>query len=158
MPGTLHPPSPRAAPAVNDLRALFSGFADPVRLRILNLLAAGELCVCDLTEILRLPQSSVSRHLAYLRRAGLVETTREGKFSHSRLAEPGSAVHRNLLSCVRSCFTGIPALDRERAVATKRVLRRSLAPCGESASSVPETPPAARSPRRRFPSHAPNPP
>lgn len=119
----------RPAPAVGDLHALFSGFADPVRLRLLNLLAAGELCVSDLTAILRLPQSSVSRHLATLRRGGLVEATQRGKFAHYRLSEPRSAVHRNLLNCVRSCFTGIPALDQERARATKRALTRALDPC-----------------------------
>jgi len=56
-----------AAPAVSDFETLFNGFADPTRLRILNLLAAGELCVCDLVELLDLPQPLVSRHLAYLR-------------------------------------------------------------------------------------------
>ena len=126
---TLPAPPERRSPAVDDLHSLFSGFADPVRLRLLNLLAAGELCVSDLSEILRLPQSSVSRHLATLRRARLVETTRAGKFAHYRLSEPRSAVHRNLLNCVRSCFTGIPALDQERARATKRALTRALDPC-----------------------------
>ena len=54
-----------AAPAsVADLDALFKGFADPTRIRILSCLAAGELCVCDLVDILRLPQPAVSRHLA----------------------------------------------------------------------------------------------
>lgn len=123
------PRTMQTVPAVDVLHALFSGFADPVRLRLLNLLATGEHCVCDLTEILGLPQSSVSRHLAHLRRARLVETTREGKFAHYRLAKPRSAVHRNLLNCVRSGFTGIPALDQERARATKRRQTRSLDPC-----------------------------
>jgi ArsR family transcriptional regulator, arsenate/arsenite/antimonite-responsive transcriptional repressor len=119
----------RRAPGVAHLHALFRGFADPVRLRILNLLSAGQLCVCDLTEILRLPQSKVSRHLAYLRRARLVTTTQVGRFAHYQLSEPHGAVHRNLLNCVRSCFTGIPALDHERAKATKRVLMRAQEPC-----------------------------
>jgi ArsR family transcriptional regulator len=127
MPRTV--PAARTVPALADLHALFGGFADPIRLRLLNLLAAGELCVCDLTEILRLPQSSVSRHLATLRRGGLVKATQRGKFAHYRLADPASAVHKNLLNCVRSCFTGIPALDQERARATKRALSRTLDPC-----------------------------
>jgi ArsR family transcriptional regulator len=123
------PTLPRTRVGVPDLYDLFKGFADPIRLRILNTLAAGELCVCDLVDILRLPQSSVSRHLAYLRRAKLVEATREGKFAHYRLAEPGDVVHRTLQNCVRSCFVGIPALDAERAMATKRVVMRALEPC-----------------------------
>lgn len=118
-----------AAPVVSDLETLFSGFADPTRLRILNLLAAGELCVCDLVDILELPQPLVSRHLAYLRRTGLVEVTRESKYAHYRLAEPAHSVHRNLVNCVRSCFTGIKSLDRERGRAEKRVAERESAPC-----------------------------
>ena len=118
-----------AAPAVSDLETLFSGFADPTRLRILNLLAAGELCVCDLVELLDLPQPLVSRHLAYLRRSSLVEVTREAKYAHYRLAEPEHAVHRNLINCVRSCFVGIKSLDRERRAAERRVAEREAAPC-----------------------------
>jgi ArsR family transcriptional regulator len=114
---------------VDDLDALFKGFADPTRLRILNALAAGELCVCDLVDLLSLPQPAVSRHLAYLRRTGLVVATREWKFAHYRLAEPANAIHRNLLACVRSCFTGVPSLDAERAAAGIRVRERAESPC-----------------------------
>lgn len=57
-------------PTVADLDAVFKGFADPTRIRILSVLAAGELCVCDIVDVLRLPQPAVSRHLAYLRRDG----------------------------------------------------------------------------------------
>jgi ArsR family transcriptional regulator len=114
---------------VDDLDALFKGFADPTRLRVLNALVAGELCVCDLVDLLGLSQPAVSRHLAYLRRMGLVEATREWKFAHYRLAEPRNSVHRNLVACVRSCFTGVPTLDAERAEATVRVRARAQSPC-----------------------------
>ena len=132
-----HPPAhdpvprtlPQASPSVADLDAVFKGFADPTRIRILNLLAAGELCVCDIVESLALPQPAVSRHIAYLRRTGLVECTRDWKFAHYRLAEPANAVHRNLIACVRSCFTGVPSLDRERAHAVRRVAEREEDPC-----------------------------
>lgn len=120
--------TPRRA-AVSQLDALFKGFADPVRLRILNQLAAGELCVCDLVNLLDLPQSTVSRHLKYLHRAGLVEVSREWKFAHYRLAEPELSVHKTLLTCVRTCFQGIPQLDRERAKAVARVRARASNPC-----------------------------
>jgi ArsR family transcriptional regulator len=119
-------PDTAAAPQVDDLDLLFKGFADPTRIRILSLLAAGELCVCDIVELLALPQPTVSRHLAYLRRAGLVEATREWKFAHYRLAEPVNVVYRNLIACVRSCFTGVPTLDAERALAMARVRDRAL--------------------------------
>ncbi|MCC6243957.1 MAG: winged helix-turn-helix transcriptional regulator [Gemmatimonadaceae bacterium] len=114
---------------VDDLDALFKGFADPTRLRVLNALVAGELCVCDLVDLLGIAQPAVSRHLAYLRRMGLVEATREWKFAHYRLAEPRHAVHRTMLACVRSCFTGVPSLDTERAAAAVRVRERAESPC-----------------------------
>jgi ArsR family transcriptional regulator len=114
---------------VEDLDTLFKGFADPTRIRILNVLAAGELCVCDVVDVLRLPQPTISRHLAYLRRMGLVECTREGKFAHYRLANAEHAVHRHLIDCARSCFVGVPALDRERRQADKRTAARAMEPC-----------------------------
>jgi ArsR family transcriptional regulator len=117
------------APTVDDLDAVFKGFADPTRIRILSVLAAGELCVCDIVDILRLPQPAVSRHLAYLRRMGLVDATREWKFAHYRLAEPAHAVHQNLLNCVRSCFRGIDSLHAERRQAEARVKARASEPC-----------------------------
>lgn len=122
---------PATAPTreVMELDALFRGFADPTRLRILSCLAAGELCVCDIVGILRLPQPTISRHLAYLRRTGLVEATREAKFAHYRLVKPADAIHRNLIACVRSCFRGIKALDRERTRAERRVSMRTTHPC-----------------------------
>lgn len=116
-------------PTVAHLDALFRGFADPIRLRVLNVLAAGELCVCDIVEILELPQPTVSRHLAYLRRCGLVEVTRDWKFAHYRLAPAHHPVQANLLGCVQSCFTGIKLLDAERKAARRRVAERKEDPC-----------------------------
>ena len=76
-----------------------------------------------------LPQPLVSRHLAYFRRTGLVEVTRESKYAHYRLASPAHVVHPNLVDCVRSCFVGIRSLDRERRAAARRVAERDVAPC-----------------------------
>ncbi|MFV0439135.1 MAG: ArsR/SmtB family transcription factor [Desulfopila sp.] len=64
---------------------LFKALADETRLRIVSLLMAGELCVCDVMEVLQLPQSTVSRHLAYLRNAGLVDDRRQGVWMYYRL-------------------------------------------------------------------------
>lgn len=121
------PRRPRAALA--DLHALFRGFADPIRIRILNLLVAGELCVCDIEEILGVPQSSVSRHLAYLRRVGLVVARRTGKFAHYRLTHPRNELHRRLQGCARAGFAGMPGLDTERGLASRRVAKRAVDPC-----------------------------
>ena len=119
----------RPAGTVHQLDILFKGFADPTRLRLLNVLAAGELCVCDLVDLLDVPQSSISRHLRYLHRAGLVEVTRDWKYAHYRLADPIYPVHKTLLNCVRSCFQGLPQLDRERSKAVARVRHRRSDPC-----------------------------
>jgi ArsR family transcriptional regulator len=118
-----------ATDTIADLDLLFRGFADPTRIRILNLLVAGELCVCDLVELLKLPQSTVSRHLRYLHRAGLVEVDREWKFAHYRLAKPTLGVHDTLLRCVRTCFRGITQRDKERARAEAKVRARDSDPC-----------------------------
>jgi ArsR family transcriptional regulator len=120
-------PVPATVRAVADLDALFRGFADPTRLRILSVLAVGELCVGDIVDVLRLPQPTVSRHLAYLRGTGLVEATREWNLAHYRLSEATHPVHRNLIDCVRTCFCGIRSLDRERARAEERVRKRTVA-------------------------------
>ena len=121
--------SRKTSTTIDDLDAVFKGFADPTRIRILSALAAGELCVCDIVDIVRLPQPTISRHLAYLRRMGLVEVTREAKFAHYRLAQPDHAVHQNLINCVRTCFRGIASLDRERRMAEARVKARTSEPC-----------------------------
>ncbi len=119
------PPAPATA---RDLDLLFKGFADPTRIRILNLLTAGRLCVCDLVDLLELPQPAVSRHLAYLRRAGLVRATRESRLAYYRLAEPAGPVHRSLLSCVRTCFAAVGVLGRERRAARGRAGARRTPP------------------------------
>src|SRR2546422_3537331 len=70
---------------LTGMETLFKALADPTRLRILGLLLTGEVCVCHIHESLRIPQPKASRHLAYLRRSGLVETRRDGLWVHYRL-------------------------------------------------------------------------
>ena len=71
-----------------QMELLFKALADRTRLRLLNLLAAGEVCVCFFVEVLGESQPKISRHLAYLRRAGVVAARREGKWMHYRVATP----------------------------------------------------------------------
>src|ERR1700728_5227094 len=71
-----------------DLVRLFAALADPTRLRLLNLMNGREVCVCYFVEVLNQGQPKISRHLAYLRRAGIVEARREGKWMHYRIVMP----------------------------------------------------------------------
>src|SRR5579862_7196703 len=80
-----------------SIDTLFRALADATRLRLLNLIADREICVCYFVEILRISQPKISRHLAYLRRAGIVEARREGKWMHYRLAIPKDAVAAKIL-------------------------------------------------------------
>ncbi len=87
--------SAKPAPKVKDLEALtqvYAALADPTRLRILALLRDGEICVCHLHASLDVPQPTASRHLAYLRKARLVEARREGIWMHYRLTPIASPV------------------------------------------------------------------
>jgi ArsR family transcriptional regulator len=94
---------------------LLKAFADPVRLRLLSLLSGGrEVCVCHLHETLELPQPTVSRHLAYLRKQGLVVGRKEGLWVHYRLAKPTSDLHRTLLGCIGMVDAERLGQDRRR--------------------------------------------
>src|SRR3989442_6605512 len=90
-------------PRKDEPAALFKTLADPTRLRLLNLLACGETCVCEFTDTLRVVQPKVSRHLARLKRAGLVDARRDGKWMHYRWAEHGDP----LVRCVLLGFRGL---------------------------------------------------
>lgn len=86
---------------MENLERLFKGLSDQTRLRILNLLLHGELCVCDIQYVLDSAQPNVSRHLTYLKNSGLVLDRREGTRIYYRLAQPNDAVHKRLFSCLR---------------------------------------------------------
>ena len=113
---------------LTQMEGLFKALADATRLRILGLLLAGEVCVCDIHETLRIPQSKASRHLAYLRRSGLVETRREGLWIHYRMghfADPvlaaiSDAVRHALTHVWRRCIVTGSACRRGPAAACRR--------------------------------------
>lgn len=92
---------------------VFKAFADETRLRILHLLTKGELCVCDIMSALRSPQSKVSRHLAYLRNAGLVTHRRAGRWMYYSLASSKSTLQRSIIACVGSCLSEVPVLRQD---------------------------------------------
>ena len=89
----------------SELADVYRALADETRLRILSLLRDGEVCVCHLQGSLRLPQPTISRHLAYLRKAGLAAARREGVWMHYRLAPPRSPVVKQVLESALHAMT-----------------------------------------------------
>jgi ArsR family transcriptional regulator, arsenate/arsenite/antimonite-responsive transcriptional repressor len=71
-----------------DVERFFQALGDTTRLRLLNLMGEQEICVCYFVEVLGQPQPKISRHLAYLRSAGIVEARRDGKWMHYRVVMP----------------------------------------------------------------------
>jgi ArsR family transcriptional regulator len=86
------------------MAGLFAALADTTRLRLLNLMAGREVCVCFFVEILRQGQPKISRHLAYLRKAGLVAARREGKWMHYRIVPPTDAAASSIVSATLASF------------------------------------------------------
>jgi ArsR family transcriptional regulator, arsenate/arsenite/antimonite-responsive transcriptional repressor len=100
--------------ALDESVELYKAFADPVRVRLLNLLAGGEVCVCHLHEALELPQSTVSRHLAYLRKRKLVVGRKEGLWVHYRLAKPAGELQRSLIASLSVCGKESALMEEDR--------------------------------------------
>jgi ArsR family transcriptional regulator, arsenate/arsenite/antimonite-responsive transcriptional repressor len=124
-------PPRTASKSVSDK---FSAFSDPTRLRILHLLRDGEMCVGDLVTILDMPQPTVSRHLAYLRRAALVTTRRSGLWMYYSLASAKSEFHRKLLDCLTACFSDVAELKKDATRAKK--LKKSGGCCAPDARAA----------------------
>lgn len=93
---------------------LFLALGDKTRLRLLNLMSNGEICVCFFTETLQEPQPKISRHLAYLRRAGLVETRRDSKWIYYRLAEPSDENAARVLQSVQEWLANDEQMKRDK--------------------------------------------
>jgi ArsR family transcriptional regulator len=102
------------------LEEVFRALADRTRLRILALLAGGEICVCEIHDSLNLPQPTVSRHLAYLRSVGLVVGRKQGLWVHYSLAEPDDPLVRAVLSSAAHWAQHAPSVERDAARLEKR--------------------------------------
>jgi ArsR family transcriptional regulator, arsenate/arsenite/antimonite-responsive transcriptional repressor len=92
----------------------FKALADPTRLRIINLLGDQEVCVCFFVEILKTNQPKISRHLAYLRRAGIVAARREGIWMHYRISTPGDENAAKVLMDVREWLAKDALMQQDR--------------------------------------------
>jgi len=90
---------------------MLQALGDPTRLRLLNLLRGGEICVCYFVEILGEPQPKVSRHLAYLRRAGLVDVRGDGKWMHYKVA---ATTHQHVLDAILDAIADDRQMQRDR--------------------------------------------
>lgn len=106
---------------MSDTIQLFKALADETRLRVLSLLCRRDLCVCQIVEILALGQSKISRHLAHLRNAGLVESRREGLWIYYSVAPPKGPLHEQVIRWLRQAESEIPmAAEDLRALADLR--------------------------------------
>ncbi len=107
-----------------DLTPLFAALADRTRLRLLNLMDGREVCVCYFVEVLRQSQPKISRHLAYLRRAGIVAARREGKWMHYRIERPS---HSGPLAILEAALASFSA-DREMQSDLQRLTKACCRP------------------------------
>jgi ArsR family transcriptional regulator, arsenate/arsenite/antimonite-responsive transcriptional repressor len=105
--------------AMQALEAFFQALSDRTRLRLINLLAGGEVCVCYFVAVLGETQPKISRHLGYLRRRGLVRTRREGKWIHYSLAAPADRRVAKVLGDVVAALEADREMQRDRDLLRK---------------------------------------
>ena len=115
---------PSTTLVVDDVARVCAALADPTRLRILALLQQGELCVCDIHASLDVPQPTASRHLAYLRRHGLVVGRRDGLWVHYRLAEDILPAMQRAVDAVLHCVRHAPQTEDDGRVLARTTGRR----------------------------------
>ncbi len=127
---------------LTTLEHAFQAFADPTRLRILGVLAAGEVCVSNIHECLGIPQPTASRHLAYLRKKGLVNTRNDGLWVYYTLAPLEDAVMRVLMAAVTHCLCHCEVVTKDRrrleaatGCCTPGVARANLECCAPSSGA-----------------------
>ena len=120
-------PSAAAALDIRPVSLLLKALGDETRLRIVALLAHGDLCVCHIEEALDLSQPAASRHLGVLRNAGVVEARREGAWVYYRLARQEDPQRKRLLRSLVDSFPDKDVLKRDVA---KLVRERGPSACG----------------------------
>jgi ArsR family transcriptional regulator len=118
-----------------DPEQFFAALADTTRLRLLNLMSDGEVCVCHLADTLGTNDPKISRHLAYLRRAGLVSGRRDGKWMHYSIREPREPHAREVLAATLRMLRDDKAMERDR----KRLLKVCCAPAAPVSISARKT-------------------
>src|SRR4029077_12000172 len=107
-------PPKRSRTAIDQLEVIFKALADKTRLRVLALLGNNEVCVCHIHDTLGLPQPTASRHLAYLRKSGLVDVRRDGVWMHYRVSASLDPVVRKVVNAAVNALLEIPATSQDR--------------------------------------------
>jgi ArsR family transcriptional regulator len=100
--------------AIDELETLFKALADKTRLRIVALLGNNEVCVCHIHDSLGLPQPTVSRHLAYLRKSGLVAARRDGVWMHYQVSRSLSPVIQDVVASAVNALLQTPDMAQDR--------------------------------------------
>ncbi|MUM76380.1 metalloregulator ArsR/SmtB family transcription factor [Pseudodesulfovibrio sp. F-1] len=119
---------------MEKLAARCKGLSDATRLRILGLLAGGELCVCDLMAVLGMPQSTVSRHLAFLRKQGWVEARRSGKWMHYRRPDQPDPFAVSVLALLDETLLANAAAREDARALEARLSAKENNSCGNGTS------------------------
>ena len=121
---------------MQELAEALKALSEEVRLRLLLLLSEGELCVCDLMRTLELPQSTVSRHLTYLKKSGWVEYRRQGVWMHYRLREAMAPFQKEILTALLQEGKSKEQARRDAAkISTRRRGREGF--CGANKKAPP---------------------
>jgi ArsR family transcriptional regulator, arsenate/arsenite/antimonite-responsive transcriptional repressor len=110
----MRPAAKRSKAAIDHLEVIFKALADKTRLRVLALLGNNEVCVCHIHDTLGLPQPTVSRHLAYLRRSGLVDVRRDGVWMHYRVATNLDPIVQKVVRAAVDAVLQVPATNQDR--------------------------------------------
>jgi ArsR family transcriptional regulator, arsenate/arsenite/antimonite-responsive transcriptional repressor len=107
-------PTVKSRAAIDELEKVFKALADKTRLRILALLGNNEVCVCHIHDSLGLPQPTVSRHLAYLRKSGLVAARRDGVWMHYQISRALSPLAQDIVGAAVDALQRVPATNQDR--------------------------------------------
>lgn len=118
-----------------DIIQVYKCFCDKTRLRILNLLREGPLCVCHLQEILNLPQVALSKHLAYMRKRNLIQASRSQNWVIYSIPNPAHTLLEENLRCLQDCQSDMPDLKKDLAQ-RKKLLKKISVSCGTAPERV----------------------
>ena len=104
---------------MNSLVEISKALADPSRVRAVAMLARGELCVCQITEVLQLATSTVSKHMSILRQAGLVDARKQGRWMYYKLATRPTTAAKGAIAWVRAHAYADPVIQNDKRVLAK---------------------------------------